>query len=608
EIHTFNGRFYIYFSSDTGGTGNERVHVLESQGISAFGPYSDRGVLFTNYWNIDGSVFTNALGQLWFVCSARPGSVQNLYIAPMSNPYTLSAPLSLLSQPTQSWERNGTVNEGPYGILHNGRLFIVYSASGCWTDDYCLGLLEFTGLNMLDPASWTKTGPVFSQQPGAYGPGHDCVIQDSAGQWWNIYHANELPGQGCDGDRQIRAQRVYWRPDGEPDFGTPVPLDSLETDGTNFLSVDFPLTESGGANAVTIGCGKPGTLVGSPIWMKPGLKFNGAGDYLDAGAEAGNDVQHNLTLAAWIRADAFADWAGIITKGTNASPYAMQMWHDGSLRFTANWGSPAGSVGTGSWNSAVKMKTNQWYHAAITYDGATIRFYINATLDSYQPAAALRFGVVNEPLVLGADFPGGDEYFAGTIRDARVYGRALSAAEIRSISGFDRPPTFVTPAPNRTVGAGQSLALTNTATEPASPPQTITYSLLSGPGDAAVDSASGLFRWRPGVGRAPSTNPVSIRATDDGSPAQSATQNFLVTITNLTAPRFGTVSLANGTLQVSVSGDSGPDYVLESATALTPPISWTPILTNSAPVPPFTWSVPAPSTDSTRFYRLELGP
>lgn len=432
EIHWLSNRWYLYYSLDPGS--GHRVYVAESQGTNVAGPYTIRGVLFNSYWNIDGSVFAATNGQLYFVCSGSPAGIQDICIAPMSNPYTLSGPPVVISQPAQPWEIDGAVNEGPFGLVRNGRTFIVYSASGCWTDNYCLGLLTLSGTNLLDPAAWTKSGPVFTKQPGAYGPGHNGMVADTNGQWWNIYHANNLSGQGCGGYRQIRIQRVAWDAAGLPVFGSPAPIGSWIVDDPNFLCARFPLNETSGSAAANAGCGPAGRLIGAPTWMNPGLRFNGTMDYVDCGASVGNDAQTALTLAAWIRADAFTDWAAIISKGTNTEPYALQTWHDGSLRFSANWGSPGGGLGGGSWNSSLKMATNKWYHAAVTYDGATVRFYLNGQVDTNQPAVALRFGVVNEPLILGADFPGGDEFFKGTIRDARVYGRALGASEIQALA------------------------------------------------------------------------------------------------------------------------------------------------------------------------------
>jgi GH43 family beta-xylosidase len=606
EIHWLTNRWYLYYSVDTGTAGAERVHVAQSSGSNPSGPYAELGVLNPGYWNIDGSVFVSTNGQLYFICSGSPSGTQNIYIAPMSNPYTLGAALTLISSPTQSWELNGTVNEGPFGFVHNGRVFIVYSASGCWTDDYCLGLLTLTGANPLDPASWTKSGPVFSKQPGAYGPGHNCVVQDASGQWWNVYHANDLSGQGCGGYRQLRAQRVNWDADNTPYFGTPVPIGSLITEDSGFLVCEFPLTETSGTSAATSVCGPAGVLVGSPLWMNPGLKFNGISDYVDCGPALGNDVQSALTLAAWIKANAFIDWASVMTKGTNTSPYAMQTWHDGSLRFTANWGTPSGSVGGGSWNSTAKMGINQWYHVAVTYDGATVRFYLNGVLDANQPAVALHFGVVNEPLTIGADLPGGHEYFNGVIRDARLYGRALSGAEINSVFGINHAPVL-SPVSNQTVIAGQTLLVTNSATDPDAPPQTLTYSLLSGPAGAAINQTNGVVSWRPTVAQSPSTNVIAVAVADNGSPSLSATQSFQVTVLRPGPPLLGPGWLTGGTFQLAVTGALGPDYSLYASSNLAP-ANWSLVGTTNPPAMPFLFADPAATNFNQRFYRVLLGP
>ena len=605
ELHWMSNHWYIYYSCND--DPNHRVFVAESQSTSATGSYTDRGILFTNYWNIDGSVF-NYSGQLYFICSGRETSTasQKLYIAPMSNPYTLSGPLTLLSQPDQSWERNGAVNEGPWAFQRNGRLFIVYSASGCWTDDYCLGLLTLTGTNILARTSWSKSGPVFTKQPGAYGPGHNSVVTDSAGQWWNIYHANNNPGERCSSLRRIRAQRIYWDANNMPYFGAPVPTGSIVNEDPDFLAARYELTQTSGTNAAGSGCTPPGGLVGIPVWTNPGLKFRGTNDYVDCGSKVGNDVQAALTLAAWIKPDAFVSWEGIITKGTNASPYALQLWSDGSVRFTANWGSPSAGVGSGSWNSNSKVPLGQWRHVAVTYDGATIRFYVNGVLDSYQPAVVLRFGVANEPLVLGADFPGGVEYFHGTILDARVYGRALSIEQINAIVGVNHPPTF-TPVPTQAITAGQTLSITNTVTDLDIPPQNFTFSLLSGPAGASVNSSNGVFRWRPTVAQSPSTNPVALFVSDSGQPSLAATQSFQINVLRPAPPRFSAPEIVAGAFRASITGDSGPDYLVYASTNLALP-GWSLMWTTNPPALPFTFTDPLGSNFVQRYFRIQLGP
>ena len=607
EIHWFSDRWYLYYSLGNPDHPNHRVYVAQSQGAAVTGPYTIKGVLFNDYWNIDGSVFVAADGKYYFIFSGSPsGSQQNIYIAPMSNPYTLSGSPVMVSAPTQSWEINGAppaVNEGPFGFTRNGRTFIVYSASGCWTDDYCLGLLTLAGTNPLNAAAWTKSGPVFSKQPGAYGPGHNCVVVDGSGQWWNIYHANNLSGQGCGGYRQLRAQRIFWDVGNAPYFGAPVPTNSFVVEDTNWLAAQYPLTATSGSIATTTTCGPAGALMGSPVWQNPGLHFNGTNDYIDCGPSLGNDVQSTLTLAAWIKADAFIDWAGIVNKGINISPYALQTWSDGSIRFTANWGGPGGGVGGGSWNSTAKLATNQWYHVAVTYDGATIRFYTNGVLN-LATNVTVRFGVVNESMTIGADLPGGDEYFKGTIRDVRVYGRALSAAEIDVISGVNHAPVLA-PVANQTISAGQTLLVTNTATDAEAPPQLLLYTLLNKPDGAGIGTLNGVLSWRPSSAQADSTNAFTVRVADTGTPSLSATQSFLVTVGKLALPVVSAPALSNDFFQMTVNGDFGPDYQIWSSTNLT---DWRMLQQSNSPRLPFVWTDENATNFSTRFYRVQLSP
>jgi GH43 family beta-xylosidase len=119
------------------------------------------------------------------------------------------------------------VNEGPEFIAHGDKMFIVYSASGCWTDFYSLGVIEARlDADPLDAKSWTKIDhPFLSTDPsaGAFGPGHNGFFKSPDGKEdWIIYHANPAPGEGCGKFRSPRIQRFTWDQWGRPDFGKPV--------------------------------------------------------------------------------------------------------------------------------------------------------------------------------------------------------------------------------------------------------------------------------------------------------------------------------------------------------------------------------------------------
>ncbi|MFE8986868.1 family 43 glycosylhydrolase [Streptomyces collinus] len=230
ELHFLNGRWYLYYVagqnvSDYNPT--QRSHVLESAGSDPMGPYTYKGQL-NSAWMLDPSVL-NVGGRLYMLGSATTGGTQNLVIAPMSNPYTVSGSYSTISTPTYAWERQGgTVNEGAEILQRGGRTFLIYSASGCWTPDYKLGQLELTGSNPLSAASWTKKStPVFqrSDANGVYGPGHNGFFTSPDGREnWIVYHANDSASEGCDNGRTTRAQKFTWNSDGTPNLGTPVRL------------------------------------------------------------------------------------------------------------------------------------------------------------------------------------------------------------------------------------------------------------------------------------------------------------------------------------------------------------------------------------------------
>src|SRR5690606_35909194 len=118
----------------------------------------------------DGTVMDYG-GMLYFLWSGRPvPEIQNqhIFISRMSDPWTLEGDAVKLSSPEFLWEINGPVNEAPQ-ILKNkdGDVFMIYSASGCWTDEYALGMLTLQkGGDPMNLAHWTKsTQPVFKKAP-----------------------------------------------------------------------------------------------------------------------------------------------------------------------------------------------------------------------------------------------------------------------------------------------------------------------------------------------------------------------------------------------------------------------------------------------------------
>ena len=235
ELHFLDGKWYVYFTAGPGNCcGGQRLWVLENANADpTTGAWTERGQLAVpgqDLWAIDGTVLEQNGSRYLLWSGQEAGSVQqNIYICRLSNPYTLTGARVRLSEPQYSWELNGNpkVNEGPEILKHDGKTYLIYSASHCSTDDYALGMLTASATaDPLDARAWTKSAtPVFTKNPtnNAYGPGHNGFFVSKDGQEnWIIYHANLQPNQGCGNARNPRMQKFTFNADGSPNFGTPV--------------------------------------------------------------------------------------------------------------------------------------------------------------------------------------------------------------------------------------------------------------------------------------------------------------------------------------------------------------------------------------------------
>ncbi|MDT4954740.1 MAG: hypothetical protein QOJ02_2878 [Acidobacteriota bacterium] len=230
ELHYSDDKWYIYFAADDGNNTNHRMYVLEGDSQNPQGSYTFKGKIAapTDRWAIDGTVLVLGDDSMYFIWSGWEdfeNIQQNLYIAPMNNPWNISGDRMCISTPEYEWEKVGTprVNEAPQVLKKDGRLYIIYSASGSWTDDYCLGQLTYVGGSILKKESWVKKNtPVFSKTTSVFGPGHACFVKSPDGtQDWIVYHAAKHSGAGW--NRDIRTQKFTWNADGSPNFGVPVP-------------------------------------------------------------------------------------------------------------------------------------------------------------------------------------------------------------------------------------------------------------------------------------------------------------------------------------------------------------------------------------------------
>lgn len=188
--------------------------------------------------------------------------------------------------------------------------------------------------------------------------------------------------------------------------------------------------------------GNNGSLFGSPGWI-PGingtaLSFNGSNDYARVPDALSLDVTSGITLAALIKPKVEATQY-LIKKaliGVNngyelslASPTSSAGAKKVFVRFNEKT-----SGNTYRLNSSFNYIDfqNNWIHLAATYDGATIRLYLNGIQDVSMPAA-FTIGTNDSALGIGAQW-NGTVLFNGDIDEVRIYNRPLSPIEISMLA------------------------------------------------------------------------------------------------------------------------------------------------------------------------------
>lgn len=233
ELHLIGGRWYVYYAASDGtNDAGRRMHVIVCDGEPMTGNWSHLAILNTARAGLDGTVLRRG-GEMYFLYAGYgdfPEHGSAVYIVRMKDVATLTGEETCLTWPEFEWERQGgmPIDEGPAILYRNGRIFVVFSASTTWSEDYCLGLLTVPeDADLMKAENWRKSPePVFKKCPEhrVLAPGHNSFCMTPDGDDLIVYHA--IDGEGGHGylddtQRSTRIQPFAWREDGTPDFGIP---------------------------------------------------------------------------------------------------------------------------------------------------------------------------------------------------------------------------------------------------------------------------------------------------------------------------------------------------------------------------------------------------
>ncbi|MFW0837850.1 MAG: LamG domain-containing protein [Candidatus Komeilibacteria bacterium] len=175
------------------------------------------------------------------------------------------------------------------------------------------------------------------------------------------------------------------------------------------------------------------------------MSFDGTDDYVDVEDSNILDIQviDGISISAWIKpvnttaSDTYSSTNPqyIVIKG--AAPLNSNYWFrilGQKLNF--GWRNSANDGYNTKDMDSHNLTNNEWQHVLVIHDGSDIIFYI----DGVEQASSVSSGSMTDEsisnsdlLYIGVEFGNSQRYFNGSIKDFRIYNRALSATEVKSL-------------------------------------------------------------------------------------------------------------------------------------------------------------------------------
>jgi hypothetical protein len=165
------------------------------------------------------------------------------------------------------------------------------------------------------------------------------------------------------------------------------------------------------------------------------LRLDGAGDWVDCGADAKFNITDEITISAWIKVVKFDQpWHTIISKGNYA-------WRLGRDRMTDALAFCCFDVDS-QWRwhhehafGRVNVNDGRWHHIAGVYGGGKLSLYVDGRPDTFAPAGP--FWCINTPgdhvLIGGNAFAQPPQEWNGLIDDVRIYNYAVAPEDIKAL-------------------------------------------------------------------------------------------------------------------------------------------------------------------------------
>ena len=223
--------------------------------------------------------------------------------------------------------------------------------------------------------------------------------------------------------------------------------------------VNLPFNNGAGTTATDVsGNSNHGTLQNGPVWVNGrsngGLSFDGSNDAVVINSSPSlNGITSSVTVAAWVFRNANqSSWRSILSRqaGSETAEHYYLGFNDNAFKWGVNT-----TAGYSNFTIGGPAAVGQWLHLVGTYDGTTVRLYVNG-VEHFSAPHSGTFAADTTRVVVGSshnDAAGTpSEGFNGVIDEMRLYGRALTAQEVNDLfvatgTSTNLPPTVTITSP-----------------------------------------------------------------------------------------------------------------------------------------------------------------
>lgn len=433
DIAYFNGRYNLYYSVSSWGSIDSVIGLATSPSLNS-PTWTDQGKVvqsdasweatantdFTSINCIDPSILVDTNGTVWLSFGSHSDGIMLIQLNPTTGKPLGSASTAVkIANNGQSFFSNTT--EGSCIYQRGSYYYLFLNFGGC-----CAGV--DSTYNIRVGRSSTITGPyldknntsmlagggtVLLESTGRFiGPGHAAIMNDNGTNWFTFHYYDA----NANGTAKLGIMRLNWSADGWP---------VLTNDWSAFYTFNTDAREH---STLYNGTLRSGATITNDSARGNVLNLDGVTNYVSLPIAVANAS----TFAAWVKWNGGADWQRIFDFGSNTVKYVFltPRANTGNMRFAIKNGGAEQPI-----DAPTALPTNSWCHVAVSLDGTKGILYLNGVAVGTNNSLTIRpWQLLARTNYIGESQFAADPTFNGKIDSVRIFGRSLSAAEIRDLA------------------------------------------------------------------------------------------------------------------------------------------------------------------------------